>query len=115
MRNIRIYFVLGTEHRNIVFSKAYVYNYTHRIKNMRTNIDLDNQLVEEAQGLSGIKTKKAVVEKALRVFIKIERQNQIESLHHRMKVAASLLEADYMKDEDLTDLTVSLDGEDFHE
>ena len=82
---------------------------------MRTNIDLDDQLVEEAQGLSGIKTKKAVVEQALRVFIKIERQNKVESLHRRMKAAASLLEADYMKDEDLTDFTLSIGGEDFHE
>ena len=62
-----------------------------------------------------IKTKKAVVEQALRVFIKIERQNKVESLHRRMKAAASLLEADYMKDEDLTDFTLSIGGEDFHE
>ena len=31
---------------------------------MRTNIDLDDHLVEEAKGISGLKTKKAVVEKS---------------------------------------------------
>jgi Arc/MetJ family transcription regulator len=82
---------------------------------MRTNIDLDDQLVEEAQGISGIKTKKAVVEEALRVYIKVERHNQAESLRRRMKAAANLLEADYLKGDGLIGFTLSLEGDDFHE
>ncbi|MDR1099878.1 MAG: type II toxin-antitoxin system VapB family antitoxin, partial [Treponema sp.] len=36
---------------------------------MRTNIELDEKLVNEAMRISGITTKKAVVNKALQQFI----------------------------------------------
>jgi Arc/MetJ family transcription regulator len=36
---------------------------------MRTNIELDDQLVNEAMRISGITTKKALVNKALQQFI----------------------------------------------
>lgn len=36
---------------------------------MRTNIVLDEQLVEEAQALSHIKTKRELIDKALREFV----------------------------------------------
>jgi Arc/MetJ family transcription regulator len=52
---------------------------------MRTNIDLDDQLLEEARGLSGIKTKKDVVEQALRVFIQIQRQIKIRELRGKVQ------------------------------
>ncbi len=51
---------------------------------MRTNIDLDDQLLEEARELSGIKTKKGIVEQALRVFIHIQRQAKIRELHGKV-------------------------------
>ena len=41
---------------------------------MRTNIDLDDDLLEEARRLSGLRTKKAVVDKALATFIRCERE-----------------------------------------
>ena len=52
---------------------------------MRTNIDLNDQLVEEARELSGIKTKKDVVEQALRVFIQIQRQTKIRELRGKVQ------------------------------
>lgn len=43
---------------------------------MRTNIDLDDDLLEEARRLSGLRTKKAVVDKALATFIRCERERE---------------------------------------
>jgi Arc/MetJ family transcription regulator len=41
---------------------------------MRTNIDIDDELIAEAMELSGLRTKKAVVEQGLRRLITLERQ-----------------------------------------
>jgi Arc/MetJ family transcription regulator len=41
---------------------------------MRTNIDIDDALMTEAQKASGQPTKKATVEEALRLMIKLRRQ-----------------------------------------
>jgi Arc/MetJ family transcription regulator len=43
-------------------------NHTHEAA-MRTNIDIDDALIAEAMELTGLTTKKAVVEKALRDFV----------------------------------------------
>ncbi|HET6182002.1 MAG TPA: type II toxin-antitoxin system VapB family antitoxin [Acetobacteraceae bacterium] len=43
---------------------------------MRTNIDIDDQLLAEAQAVTGLPTKKAVVEEALRRIVKIDRQRK---------------------------------------
>jgi Arc/MetJ family transcription regulator len=44
---------------------------------MRTNIVLDDELVAEAMRRTGIKTKRAVVEEALRTLIGLKRQEEI--------------------------------------
>ena len=41
---------------------------------MRTNIDIDNDLMNAAKDASGLKTKKAVVEEALRRMVKCRQQ-----------------------------------------
>ncbi len=43
---------------------------------MRTNIDIDEDLLAEAMALSGLTTKKAVVEEALRKLIYLKNQRQ---------------------------------------
>jgi Arc/MetJ family transcription regulator len=43
---------------------------------LRTNIDLDETLIKEAQRLSGLRTKKAVVDKALETFIRCARERE---------------------------------------
>ena len=43
---------------------------------MRTNIDIDDRLLEEAMKVSGQKTKKATVEEALRLIVKRAGQRQ---------------------------------------
>jgi Arc/MetJ family transcription regulator len=41
---------------------------------LRTNIDIDDELMAEAMRRSGLATKKAVVEEALRTLIAIKRE-----------------------------------------
>ncbi|MBN1922254.1 MAG: type II toxin-antitoxin system VapB family antitoxin [Anaerolineae bacterium] len=51
---------------------------------MRTNIVLDEALVGEALALTGLKTKKAVIEEALRVLTRLKRQEQVRALRGRL-------------------------------
>jgi Arc/MetJ family transcription regulator len=45
---------------------------------MRTNIEINDALLDEAQKLSGQRTKKATVEEALRLLVKLRRQKEID-------------------------------------
>jgi Arc/MetJ family transcription regulator len=45
---------------------------------MRTNIDINDDLLAEAQRLSGQPTKKATVEEALRLLVRLRRQKEID-------------------------------------
>jgi Arc/MetJ family transcription regulator len=47
---------------------------------MRTNIVLDDDLVRRAQKLTGIKTKRAVVEEALRKLIRFKEEEEAFAL-----------------------------------
>ena len=47
---------------------------------MRTNIVLDDKLIERAQKLTGIKTKREVVHEALRLLILLNEQGEVRSL-----------------------------------
>ena len=52
---------------------------------MRTNIVLDDKLINRAQKLTGIKTKREVVHEALRLLILLNEQGEVRAL--RGKVA----------------------------
>jgi Arc/MetJ family transcription regulator len=52
---------------------------------LRTNIILDDNLVEHAQTLTGIKTKRAVVQAALRMPILMHQQAEIRQLRGRLR------------------------------
>ena len=52
---------------------------------MRTNIDINDDLMRQAMRSSGARTKRAVVEEALRLLIQTKRQTSIRRL--RGKVA----------------------------
>ena len=54
---------------------------------MRTNIVLDEALVEEAMALSGVKTKKELVSKALREFIATRRRLNLLDLDGKIEFA----------------------------
>ena len=44
---------------------------------MRTNIDIDDAVMEDAQKVSGGATKKQTVEEALRLMIRMRRQEEV--------------------------------------
>lgn len=46
---------------------------------MRTNIVIDEQLLTEAQRLTGITTKKGVVEAALKLLVQLKQQEAVKA------------------------------------
>ena len=46
---------------------------------MRTNIDIDDKLMADAQKASGLATKKQTVEQALRLMVKLRRQQEVDA------------------------------------
>jgi len=53
---------------------------------MRTNIDISDDLMAKAQKLSNIKTKKAIVEEALRLYITIEDQKKLSEFWGKIEI-----------------------------
>jgi Arc/MetJ family transcription regulator len=51
---------------------------------MRTNIVLDEELINRARQLTGIKTKKQVIQEALRLLIQLREQEQVRSLRGKL-------------------------------
>lgn len=51
---------------------------------MLTNIDIDEKLVAEARRLTGLRTKKAVVEAGLRALIDLNKQAEVRQLWGRL-------------------------------
>ncbi len=47
---------------------------------MRTNVEIDDQLIKEALHLSGLKTKRAVIDAALQMYVRVKRQSDILKL-----------------------------------
>ncbi|MEJ2435472.1 MAG: type II toxin-antitoxin system VapB family antitoxin [Pseudolabrys sp.] len=52
---------------------------------MRTNIEIDDTLMAEAQKASGHETKRATVEEALRLMIKLRRQKGVSAAFGRYR------------------------------
>lgn len=52
---------------------------------MRTNIVIDDELINEAMTLCELKTKRAVVETGLRLLVQIKKQERIKSLRGKLK------------------------------
>lgn len=59
---------------------------------MRTNIEIDEDLMEEAIKLSGLKTKKATVEAGLKLIISLNLQEKIKNLRGKLKWEGDLHE-----------------------
>ena len=57
----------------------------HMVLMMRTNIVIDDQLMQEAMEASGFKTKKEAVEAGLRALIKLRKQEEIKSFRGKLK------------------------------
>ena len=52
---------------------------------MRTNIVIDDDLINEAMTLSKLKTKKAVVETGLKLLVQIKKQERLKSLRGKLE------------------------------
>jgi len=52
---------------------------------MRTNIVINDELMNQAMALSKLKTKKAVVETGLKLLVQIKKQEQLKSLRGKLK------------------------------
>lgn len=57
---------------------------------MRTNIVIDDDLIAQAQELTGIQTKKGVVEEALRLLIQMHAQSQVRDLRGQLSWEGNL-------------------------
>ena len=51
---------------------------------MFTSLDIDEKLFMKAWQLSGLKTKKAMFEEALRVYVRLHEQTQVRSLRGKL-------------------------------
>lgn len=56
---------------------------------MPTNLAIDEKLLEEALRISGLKTKKSVVNEALREFVRRRKQKDIVSLFGKVSMEKS--------------------------
>ena len=60
---------------------------------MRTNVEIDDALMQEALRLSGFKTKRAVIDAALRMFVRVQRQADILDLAGKVQWEGNLDES----------------------
>ena len=57
---------------------------------MRTNIVIDDELMQEALKLSGLRTKKDAVEAGLRLLIEFSRQAKVKNFRGKLKWSGDL-------------------------
>jgi Arc/MetJ family transcription regulator len=57
---------------------------------LRTNIEIDDKLMAEAQKASGLATKKQTVEQALRLMVKLRRQQEVGAAFGRYRWRGNL-------------------------
>ena len=57
---------------------------------MRTNVVLDDRLMNTALKLSGLKTKKSAIEEGLKLLIRLNRQGQIKDFRGKLAWAGDL-------------------------
>ena len=57
---------------------------------MRTNIEIDNKLMNEAIKISGLKTKKETVELGLKTLVRLKKQEDIRRFRGRLEWTGNL-------------------------
>ena len=60
---------------------------------MRTNVVIDDQLMQEALELSGYKTKKAAIEAGLRLLVKFSLQAKVKDFRGKLNWSGDLNQA----------------------
>ena len=58
--------------------------YTQKVQTVRTNIEIDDELMRSALAATGLRTKKAVVEEALKLLVKMKGQERIRELRGKL-------------------------------
>ena len=66
--------------------------FTHQFLNMRTNIELDDALVNQAKKLSKLKTKREVVQEALKNYIAFMKKKELLNLKGQVTWEGNLKE-----------------------
>lgn len=57
---------------------------------MRTNVVVDDDLMESALKLSGLKTKKDAIEEGLKLLVQVKRQREIKRFRGKLKWTGNL-------------------------
>ena len=60
---------------------------------MRTNIEIDDRLMAEAQEASGQATKKETVEQALRLMVRLRRQQEVDAAFGKYRWRGNLAQS----------------------
>ena len=64
--------------------------FVYKMYFMRTNIDIDDNLLREAMKFAGIKSKKNIVNHALEEYIKLQKRQKMKSLFGKIKWEGNL-------------------------
>jgi len=65
-------------------------NYTHRRREMRTNVVVDDDLMKSALRVSGLKTKKDAIEEGLKLLVQVRGRKEIKGFRGKLKWSGSL-------------------------
>ncbi|MCP5004311.1 MAG: type II toxin-antitoxin system VapB family antitoxin [Planctomycetes bacterium] len=57
---------------------------------MRTNVVIDDQLMNNAQKLSGLRTKKDTIEAGLKLLVELKKQEKVKSFRGKLKWTGDL-------------------------
>ena len=57
---------------------------------MRTNVVIDDQLMNNAQKLSGLRTKKGTIEAGLKLLVRIKKQEKVKRFRGKLKWTGNL-------------------------
>ena len=57
---------------------------------MRTNVVVDDELMESALRVSGLRTKKDAIEAGLKLLVKVKSQEEIKRLRGKLKLSGNL-------------------------
>jgi Arc/MetJ family transcription regulator len=74
------------------YVKLYTLKYICKGVKMRTNIVLDDALVNRAQELTGIHTKREVINTALRTLVRLKEQSSVRALRGKLHWEGDLAE-----------------------
>jgi Arc/MetJ family transcription regulator len=67
-----------------------IVNYTHRRREMRTNVVIDDDLMKSALKVTGLKTKKDAIEEGLKLLVQVRGRKEIKGFRGKLKWSGSL-------------------------